>query len=134
MHGVDGVDQRFLDCVVAIARRGRADRQGLVDPAGGLQCPQRLLETTGLQGIEHAEFGLAQGLFFDGAGVFEQRVVGEVFPNRAACAVADQNPAEVEGRAQRAPVFKVGVNILEILHCGGSTRNRLDGDFITAWC
>ena len=129
---MDGVDQCFLDRVVTVTRRRRADRQGLVDPAGGFQGAQGLLETAGLQGVEHAEFGGAQGFFFDGTGVFEQRVVGKVFPNRAAGAVADQNPAEVDGSAQGAPVFKVGVNILEILHCGGSTRNRLGGDFITS--
>ncbi|MNK91064.1 hypothetical protein D3C87_1111430 [compost metagenome] len=118
MHRMHGVDQRFLDRVVAIARGGGADRQGLVDPAGGFQGAQYLLETAGLHRIEHTQLGRAQGFFFNGAGVFEQRLVAEIVPHRATGAVAHQQTTERSGAAQGVPVFKLSIDILEIGHCG----------------
>ena len=117
VHGVHGVDQRFLDRVVAIARRGGAHRQGLVDPAGGFQRTQHLLETAGLQRIEHAQLRRTEGFFLDGTGVFEQRVIAEIVPHGAAGAVAYQQAAEGRVGAQGLPIFEPGVVFLEIGHC-----------------
>ncbi|MNL21139.1 hypothetical protein D3C87_1424140 [compost metagenome] len=133
MHRVHRVDQRFLDRVVAVARCGGADGEGLVDPAGGFQRAEHLFEAASLQGVEHAQLGLAQGFFFDGAGVLKQRVITEVIPHRATGAIAHQQAAERGGGAQGVPVFKLGIDILEIGHCSRRLKAKglMGGDFIT---
>ncbi|MNS20505.1 hypothetical protein D3C72_522430 [compost metagenome] len=117
VHRMHGIDQRFLDRVVTIARRGGTDGQGLVDPAGGFQRAQHLFETAALHRLEHTQLRGAQRFFFNGAGIFEQRVVAEIVPHRAAGAVAHQQATERGARTQGVPVFKLGIDILEIGHC-----------------
>ena len=124
VHGVYGVDQRFLDRVVAIARCRRTDGQGLVDPAGGFQCTEHLLEAARLHRVEHAQFRRAQRFLFHGARVFEQRVIAKIVPHRATGAIAHQQTVEVGGGAQGAPVFEGGVDVQKIGHCVGSLKTK----------
>ena len=86
------------------------------------------------QGFEDAELGLAQGLFFHCASVFEQRVVAEIIPHRAAGAIAHQQTVEIGRGAQGVPVFEAGVDIEKIGHCVGGlkTKGLMGGDFITS--
>ena len=72
MDVLGAVDQGFLDRVITFARRGGVDGQRLVDLARGFQGAEHMFEIARAKGLEHAEFGLAQGLFGDAFGFVEQ--------------------------------------------------------------
>ena len=52
-----------------------------------------MFEIARAEGLEHAEFGLAQRLFGHAFGFFKQRVVIEIMPHGHAGAVANQQSA-----------------------------------------
>ncbi|MNZ30694.1 hypothetical protein D3C78_479730 [compost metagenome] len=73
VHGTHGVDQRFLDRVVAVQRRGGVDRQGGVGAHSLVQRAQHRLEQFSAQGLEQGLVADCQAFLAAGAlGLLEQ--------------------------------------------------------------
>ncbi|MNN86356.1 hypothetical protein D3C81_2037640 [compost metagenome] len=82
------MDQRFLDRVIAIERRRRADCQGGVDLDRGVQGAEHLLEIIRAHGLEQCQVGLPKRFVAHLLRQLEQRKIGEVAPDGAAGTVA----------------------------------------------
>ncbi|MNP34866.1 hypothetical protein D3C76_1281730 [compost metagenome] len=111
MHAADGVDQRFLDRVVAVQRCRRADRQRGVDPHRGVQGTEHRLEQLAAQRLEQRLVGQAQGFVPHPLGLFEQREIAERPPQRPAGAIAQQQAAARVTGVQVWPVVEAGVEV-----------------------
>ncbi|CAO3303857.1 hypothetical protein METHP15_1430005 [Pseudomonas sp. P15-2025] len=91
MHRAHGVNQRFLDRVVAVQRCGGVDGQGGIGPHGGVEGAEHRLEQFRGQGLEQCLVADRQAFLAACAlRLLEQREVAERLPYCAAGAVAQQ--------------------------------------------